>query len=1058
MFTASLSEVHRHYTDGSLENPVYTDAEVFFSQGTHITPNMALVFQDVFSRLSGDTTAPLLKRLETGFGGGKTHTLIACMHLAKKGRQIAPVVSGVLKDSLLPEPGEVDVVAVAGEKAPIYVTVGSDVLPFPIWAEIARQVGGKELEEKVGGYLHRLDSPDEEYFRQVFGNRKVLLLIDELAHYAARWSVAHPKARDMLSSFFMSLFDYARQNPRIAVVVTLASSRDAFSAQTAELEKILSDLSGQDIDSERAIAIQEGAVSGLATVLARDETVVVPVQAKDLSSVLGKRLFERIDRQEAERMAEEYRGFYSRNLSLLPLDGRLDDFMKEMAESYPFHPTLVDFLNNKLSTVATFQKTRGVLRILALAVRALWNNGTDVPMIHASDLDFKDTRTVSELIGRTDNADLQPVINADIGTSDSQFLEKGKSNAEKADMENPHPEKIPYHVATWKTVLLHSLAGQSEGLKSHVFGLNEPDALFAVSRPGLSPSQVQEALKSISEKAYYLHFDSDKYYANTTPTINVPLSNIRKSLSEEQLLTEIEAKARKIIKGSSAGFIIKTDVAEPSQIEDMQDRPILGVLSPRVRAVDPAVFITTVRENLPRINQNTVYLLVHEMAEIVAPSEGYMFSPNEERREKIRQEIFDLARIVLAMKRLKDDPQNYGIRIQHLQDQDFEAKLREREKALETRVSQTWRYLVYPADDSKKYRVEDIRTAGGEGGEAVLQQIGIALKKNGKIITADGIHRESLNVLAGLFFENTDYVTVEKILPYFFSRRAWPILEAPGLFRQIVQEGIRLQKWCLAGKINEMTGRPECFYDADNPDIPLDLSFDKGFALVTITGAKRRQWGSAAELKPEEIQGILTEVLKKKPILRVASAGSEVENVRDDVDAASVQEAIAALAAHEKVLVYEGDPDQQNKPEQLLSGHSVLALTLTPEQVVITKGEAARRGWLDTAPSALTLSAREGQDVFFGLLKKLGSLYVRNATSTLKRLDLIEYELPGKGKISVMIEDASPDTMKHLGEVFTLLAEKLIPTGESEIYLTIEDPDPSCLLVQEINEKRKQGR
>ena len=194
MFTASLSEVHRHYTDGSLENPVYTDAEVFFSQGTHITPNMALVFQDVFSRLSGDTTAPLLKRLETGFGGGKTHTLIACMHLAKKGREIAPVVSGVLKDSLLPEPGEVDVVAVAGEKAPVSVTVGSDVLPFPIWAEIARQVGGKELEEKVSFYLHRLDSPDEEYFRQVFGHRKVLLLEQGAACSGAgdlrRWAAA----------------------------------------------------------------------------------------------------------------------------------------------------------------------------------------------------------------------------------------------------------------------------------------------------------------------------------------------------------------------------------------------------------------------------------------------------------------------------------------------------------------------------------------------------------------------------------------------------------------------------------------------------------------------------------------------------------------------------------------------------------------------------------------------------------------------------------------------------------------------------------------------------
>ncbi len=92
---------------------------------------------------------------------------------------------------------------------------------------------------------------------------------------------------------------------------------------------------------------------------------------------------------------------------------------------------------------------------------------------------------MSELIGRTDNADLQPVINADIGTSDSQFLEKGKSNAEKRTWKPP-PRKVPYHVATWKTVLLHSLAGSLRA-QSHVFGLNEPDALFACPVPVFPP-------------------------------------------------------------------------------------------------------------------------------------------------------------------------------------------------------------------------------------------------------------------------------------------------------------------------------------------------------------------------------------------------------------------------------------------------------------------------------------------------------------------------------------------------------------------------------------------
>ncbi|NLA90286.1 MAG: AAA family ATPase, partial [Synergistaceae bacterium] len=127
MFTASLDEVHRHYTDGSLRNPIYTDAEVFFQQATYVTTSMKRVFSDVFARLSGDTTATMLNRLETGFGGGKTHTLIACMHLARKGKTISSVVGDAIPETLLPEPGEVSVVAVAGEMTPVTMTKGARI-------------------------------------------------------------------------------------------------------------------------------------------------------------------------------------------------------------------------------------------------------------------------------------------------------------------------------------------------------------------------------------------------------------------------------------------------------------------------------------------------------------------------------------------------------------------------------------------------------------------------------------------------------------------------------------------------------------------------------------------------------------------------------------------------------------------------------------------------------------------------------------------------------------------------------------------------------------------
>ncbi len=161
-----------------------------------------------------------------------------------------------------------------------------------------------------------------------------------------------------------------------------------------------------------------------------------------------------------------------------------------------------------------------------------------------------------------------------------------------------------------------------------------------------------------------------------------------KSPSEEQLLTEIEAKARENQQGQ-----LRRLHHQDRRGRAIPDRGYAGS-SDSVSAFSqgtrrgPCCIYNHCPGNLPRINQNTVYLLVHEMAEIVAPSEGYMFSPNEERKKNTPGDFRSRANRSCVMKRLKDDPQNYGIRIQHLQDQDFEAKLREREKPLNNDVSQ----------------------------------------------------------------------------------------------------------------------------------------------------------------------------------------------------------------------------------------------------------------------------------------------------------------------------------------------------------------------------------
>ncbi|MBC7078608.1 MAG: DUF499 domain-containing protein, partial [Synergistales bacterium] len=356
---------------------------------------------------------------------------------------------------------------------------GNALVPYTLWGEIAYQIGGEKLYREVEEDANSPAAPGKTYFDQVFGGRKALIMLDELAQYAARLEAARPEGASQLAAFLMALHGYARNHPGIAVVLTLASASDAFARQTEYLARLVSEVKGEEVSQHDALNIGEKAVRGVASVVARDAVQVTPVHAGEISSVLAKRLFESVDRDAAVATAEAYMDMYRRNASLLPDEASREGLKDRMVATYPFHPTLVDFLNRKLAASENFQGTRGVLRVLSLAVRDIWEKRRPVPMIHACHLNLRSPLVVNEILGRTGSSDLMFVLNADIGVVGTDTLEGGASNAELLDRGNLHPEGHPLFEYTWKTVFLHSLVGREEGLESKIFGLTEAEALFA---------------------------------------------------------------------------------------------------------------------------------------------------------------------------------------------------------------------------------------------------------------------------------------------------------------------------------------------------------------------------------------------------------------------------------------------------------------------------------------------------------------------------------------------------------------------------------------------------
>ena len=1013
---------------------------------------MRTTLNEVFARIAGSFSVPAIHRLETAFGGGKTHTLIACTHIAFKGRQLQDVTADLIDSSLLPEPGSVAVVGVSGDEIPVHKPQGTSLVPYTLWGEIAYQMGGEELYSQVEAEASSYAAPGKTYFDKVLGGRKALIMLDELAQYAARLDAARSDGASQLSAFLMALHGYARNNPGIAIVLTLASASDAFARQTERLAQLISQVRGEKVSEDDALGIGERAVRSVASVVARDAVQVIPVHGTEISSVLAKRLFVSIDRQVARAVADEYMQMYRRNSESLPDEASSEDFRDRMVATYPFHPTLVDFLNRKLAVAENFQGTRGVLRVLALAVRSLWEKKQAVPMIHACHLDLRSDRVVNEILGRTGSSDLMFVLNADVGSVDTGSLEGRRSNAEMADLRNPHPQGFPMYEYTWKTVFLHSLVGRSEGVESNILGLTESEALFATSFPGLTPPQVRTALEEISASAFYLRFDRGKYFASEEPTINSVLARIRRSIRTEDVRALLNGTARKIIKGSGS-FHVEHDVLLPEHVPDSKNRPILGVVPPHAESVDVEAIITTVGSNRPRIQQNTVILLVPETVSVKKDIEQLeLHREHPTRLSEARQRLEELARQVRAIRLLVEDPQRYGVNPAHLETSDFRQRQSERENALLTQVATAYTRFFY-ASASGSIIHRDIRTAGGEGGIPFFELIRNTLIENDELLTSQHTTQADLMNMQQLVFRHRDVISLQDMLNNLYCLRNWPMLESPEVLEQIVRAGVQKGVWCVFRMGGSTSDRPEEFYYEKN-EVSMSVTLLKGdYSLISVQGTKQRGWMDPVRPKVD-LRRAIGEVMRHASVARVNDVIRILMERYEGISDQDILGAMQDLVKDSWLIAYRGELEPLEKP-QLMHGSDADWYVPDDDDVLLTRDEARRKGWLgelgeEEREERLSFTGYEAVKRLKPLVHRLGAIYSRGAKTTINGLGLDEIVLPDGGTLTVRLHEVTPQSMKALEELFEVLGAILQYAELRDGYIEIRAVDDGCPLVHEL--------
>ncbi|NWG32577.1 MAG: ATP-binding protein [Rhodocyclaceae bacterium] len=483
---------------------VYGDPRIFF-QNTHPAAQLCKVIQAVFGRLSDPMEAGATIRLSTGFGGGKTHTLIALWHLA---RNISDPGMGI---ELLPaagRPKKVKVVGIDASKAGEVFARHGDLVTRSLWGELSFQLGGPKALDILGRLDHPERQPDEALVESLFPPGPVLILLDEVVIYMATLT---EQGQGNLLAFLNKLAGVVAKRPQTVLVVTDPADQRAFASQAARVG-----------DSITAAAIK------LDDLFGRRMTDFDPI-GEESAQVIVRRLFEKVDPAAAQKASALYHSLYERvtreSPGLLPIYAASADYAKKMVQCYPFHPRLVETAQGRLGALQEFNKSRGTLRLFARILRSIWETGQELELITAGDVDWSSDRIQADLLQRLNRDNFKAAVSADI---------------QKHAVELDEGERRGIHVRVASALLLESVPMQANS------GLEPADLTLAVLRPeeaGPEPSEALDRLVGVCWHTYPLPGGRGwqfRYEPNVIKQVEERMGHIPIDDAKSKVLSEVQ--------------------------------------------------------------------------------------------------------------------------------------------------------------------------------------------------------------------------------------------------------------------------------------------------------------------------------------------------------------------------------------------------------------------------------------------------------------------------------------------------------------------------------------
>jgi predicted AAA+ superfamily ATPase len=684
-FAADITAVHTGRAPRE-----YQDAVAFFER-TFITEGMGLLLTQVAQRLAGRGGEPVIQ-LQTPFGGGKTHTELAVYHLATRACSLSDL-AGI--SVLVERAGLMDV-----PKARVAVLDGTAHSPGQpwkrgkqtintLWGEMAWQLGGEDAFRLVSEADAHGISPGKDVLRDLLElHAPCVVLIDELLAYIRQFPEGKTLSGgsfDSNLSFVQALTEAAKLVPNAILLASLPES---------EVEA----------GSQRGVA----ALRALEKTFGRVQALWKPVATEEAFEIVRRRLFEPVrDPQAREAVCRAFADAYVAEGAKLPSETQERHYYERLVQAYPIHPEVFDRLYEDWTTIDGFQRTRGVLKLMAKVIYRLWKDDNTDLLILPGSLPLHDGSSRNELTYYLP-AGWDAVIEKDIDGDRSETVE----------LENKEPRfgQVGAARRVGRTIFLGS-APSSVATKATTRGIDTARILLGCLQPGQASSIYTDALNRLADRLHYLNSSGDKAQDTTRFWFDTR-ANLRREMEDRKRRfddkTEVRVKIADSLKKvvGHVGFFDGVHIFTPHA--DVSDDTALRlvVLPPEYwytreesRLAVEAV-LDAVQKNgaKPRYRGNRLLFL--------APEHGSL------------SRLKDAAATALAWGSIVDDVKEGRLTIDNLQQKQAEKECKSAEEVLPRAARECYKWLLCPGQDAPtdpKPAVEafPLNTNGGSLGSEI---------------------------------------------------------------------------------------------------------------------------------------------------------------------------------------------------------------------------------------------------------------------------------------------------------------------------------------------------